>query len=323
MPTQSIDLSAVTDTTFGGSAVEQINLNGAGIWTKPASGLSLYFTPKPNGVSTSNPPIIAPDYHLVYMPVNKLDPSWSYDYSTSSAITNIDGRAVIGCLFGSLGTLATGTVIGIDTAGDTANVKPSGGDLLLDHLPSGYSPIVILSANISRFQTTPASYEDGTGYMRNKCQVEHSVTTVNAQYFWPVAYIGDNGFEPYLQNTPSFSWSWDGVGTYTPPYSEPRQWHTRCRWNVTPTEVSHQVFADGIQASVNGKQDVAWNNNSLSPSNINPAEHFSFCKWNYSNGNVTYEMQPNGQVHGGINVGIWNSNKYYCSSSSNPSIELK
>lgn len=36
MPVQSIDLSTVTDATFNGSAVEQINLNGAGVWTKPA-----------------------------------------------------------------------------------------------------------------------------------------------------------------------------------------------------------------------------------------------------------------------------------------------
>jgi hypothetical protein len=35
---QSIDLSAVTATTFNGGAVEQINLNGSGIWTMPASG---------------------------------------------------------------------------------------------------------------------------------------------------------------------------------------------------------------------------------------------------------------------------------------------
>lgn len=38
MPTQSIDLSAVTETTFNGSDVEQINLNGSGIWTKPPQG---------------------------------------------------------------------------------------------------------------------------------------------------------------------------------------------------------------------------------------------------------------------------------------------
>ena len=36
MPTQSIDLSAVTDVNFDGSAVEQINLNGSGIWTAPS-----------------------------------------------------------------------------------------------------------------------------------------------------------------------------------------------------------------------------------------------------------------------------------------------
>jgi hypothetical protein len=180
-----------------------------------------------------------------------------------------------------------------------------------------------MSENIYRFQTTPASYLDGTGWMRNKCQTEHSISIVNSQYFWPVAYIGENGFEPYLQNTPSFSWSWDGVGTYSQPYSEDRQWHTRCRWSVTPTEVSHQVLSEGVQSSVNGLQDVVWNNNSLSPSNINPAEHFSFCKWNYSNGNVTYELQPNAGVYGQVSVGTWGSNKYYCSSSSNPSIEIK
>jgi hypothetical protein len=33
MPTQSIDLSAVTDATFNGSTVEKINLNGSEIWT--------------------------------------------------------------------------------------------------------------------------------------------------------------------------------------------------------------------------------------------------------------------------------------------------
>jgi len=37
MPVQSLDLSAVTDATFDGSTVEQINLNGSGIWTKPLS----------------------------------------------------------------------------------------------------------------------------------------------------------------------------------------------------------------------------------------------------------------------------------------------
>ena len=41
MPVQSIDLSGVTDATFNGSAVEQINLNGSGIWTKPLAGYSL------------------------------------------------------------------------------------------------------------------------------------------------------------------------------------------------------------------------------------------------------------------------------------------
>jgi hypothetical protein len=33
MPTQSIDLSAVTDTTFNGTAVDAVNLNGSEIWT--------------------------------------------------------------------------------------------------------------------------------------------------------------------------------------------------------------------------------------------------------------------------------------------------
>jgi hypothetical protein len=36
---QSIDLSAVTEANFNGGAVDQINLNGSGIWTKPASNL--------------------------------------------------------------------------------------------------------------------------------------------------------------------------------------------------------------------------------------------------------------------------------------------
>jgi len=35
MPTQSISLGTVTDATFNGSTVEQINLNGTGIWTAP------------------------------------------------------------------------------------------------------------------------------------------------------------------------------------------------------------------------------------------------------------------------------------------------
>ena len=54
MPVQSIDLSAVTDATFGGSAVEQINLNGAGIWTAPPSGGNLLWD-FPAGMPTSNP----------------------------------------------------------------------------------------------------------------------------------------------------------------------------------------------------------------------------------------------------------------------------
>lgn len=37
MPVQSLDLSTVTDATFNGSAVEQINLNGASIWTMPVT----------------------------------------------------------------------------------------------------------------------------------------------------------------------------------------------------------------------------------------------------------------------------------------------
>ena len=37
MPVQSIDLSAVTDATFNGSAVEQINLNGVEIWVGGSS----------------------------------------------------------------------------------------------------------------------------------------------------------------------------------------------------------------------------------------------------------------------------------------------
>ncbi len=40
MPTQNIDLSEVTDATFGGSAVEQINLNGTGVWTMPTTGIT-------------------------------------------------------------------------------------------------------------------------------------------------------------------------------------------------------------------------------------------------------------------------------------------
>jgi len=39
MPTQSIDLSGISAVNFNGSAVEQINLNGAGIWTKPVDGV--------------------------------------------------------------------------------------------------------------------------------------------------------------------------------------------------------------------------------------------------------------------------------------------
>jgi hypothetical protein len=39
MPTQSIDLSAVTEANFNGSAVEQINLNGVEVWTKPATAV--------------------------------------------------------------------------------------------------------------------------------------------------------------------------------------------------------------------------------------------------------------------------------------------
>ena len=42
MPVQSIDLSAVTDATFNGSTVEQINLNGTGVWTKPSSYIQWY-----------------------------------------------------------------------------------------------------------------------------------------------------------------------------------------------------------------------------------------------------------------------------------------
>ena len=35
---QSIDLASAVEATFNGSAVEQINLNGAGVWTMPVSG---------------------------------------------------------------------------------------------------------------------------------------------------------------------------------------------------------------------------------------------------------------------------------------------
>ena len=58
MPVQSIDLSAVTDATFGGSAVEQINLNGAGIWTLPASDFTAWptgFTAVDTGQTTAVP----------------------------------------------------------------------------------------------------------------------------------------------------------------------------------------------------------------------------------------------------------------------------
>ena len=44
MPVQSIDLSTVTEATFNGSDVEQINLNGTGIWTKPIAGFTAYTT---------------------------------------------------------------------------------------------------------------------------------------------------------------------------------------------------------------------------------------------------------------------------------------
>jgi hypothetical protein len=40
MPTQSIDLETVTEANFNGTAVEQINLNGTGIWTKPSQGFT-------------------------------------------------------------------------------------------------------------------------------------------------------------------------------------------------------------------------------------------------------------------------------------------
>jgi hypothetical protein len=45
MPVQSIDLSQSTlDATFNGSTVEQINLNGAGIWTMPPKGPPQWYT---------------------------------------------------------------------------------------------------------------------------------------------------------------------------------------------------------------------------------------------------------------------------------------
>jgi hypothetical protein len=52
MPTQSIDLASAVVATFNGSAVEQINLNGAGIWTQPPqnpTGQARIFGPT-NGV---------------------------------------------------------------------------------------------------------------------------------------------------------------------------------------------------------------------------------------------------------------------------------
>lgn len=51
MPTQSIDLSAVTDATFNGTALDAINLNGVEIWT--GGGIMLWDFPA--GMDTTNP----------------------------------------------------------------------------------------------------------------------------------------------------------------------------------------------------------------------------------------------------------------------------
>ena len=52
MPVQSIDLSGVTDATFDGSAVEQINLNGVEIW---AGGPELMFVQDANNTFWMRP----------------------------------------------------------------------------------------------------------------------------------------------------------------------------------------------------------------------------------------------------------------------------
>ncbi len=53
---QSIDLSAVTESTFNGTVVEQINLNGAGVWTKPVSGMQMQLRqPQPPAYAGERP----------------------------------------------------------------------------------------------------------------------------------------------------------------------------------------------------------------------------------------------------------------------------
>jgi len=98
MPTQSIDLTNVADATFNGSTVEQINLNGSGIWTKPVVSLwNMYWDE-----SRGNPEVGGPDgvglYNLSRSVADTPHPMSNRFYSPDSngAIADRDGVVYIG-----------------------------------------------------------------------------------------------------------------------------------------------------------------------------------------------------------------------------------
>jgi len=200
---QSIDLSAVTDTTFNGSAVEQINLNGSGIWTMPVSGFTAYTT-----TANSNNSLLIANGIYFHLPgrydnfIRSYSGATTYDLLKFSgydprgeALTNINGELVLGII------QSGGANTGYDND-DNGNYQ---GGPLYDQIPSGYEAIPIFNSSQATDVDTVVHHSgivatfDGqfTSWYEGCSTVDVLHMQNGLLHFYPIAKVTPTGFTPY------------------------------------------------------------------------------------------------------------------------------
>ena len=225
MPVQSIDLSAVTDATFNGSAVEQIDLNGTGIWTKPSAGSALY-TPfeqlatytwyqpgQPNGTGIGAPVMVGNYTYLdEAMTISPTANSGDRASCTGLVMKNINGVAYVG-----------GMIRGVPTGGSSGEYGYVPGSINVGRAMTDLMAI-LSPVGSSMMQQIPNGWI-GSWSDFSSCYIFTNYW--DDVYFYPIASISaTDGFVLLDQTQPDAqSESYINDCTTT-------QYGTQCTWNV-------------------------------------------------------------------------------------------
>jgi len=296
MPTQSIDLSAVTEANFNGSAVEQINLNGAGVWTKPVVGPLLAVQPyNSTTLTTANNIYLSlpnrfDNFVRAYSGGAYFDLLKAGGYNpTGEALANINGELVVGYS-------DTTQPLNVGYGSNEGGLYPSSA-IVTAKIPSGYAPFYNVGSNAHTYVMDHQGA--GTGAPITAGCYKETLAGPTNQSFFPIAKVTNNGFVPY-GSVSSVNHSWNGpvvAGQYGD-----TQRRVRYKFNVTANTVNFQVYYGNGGTNTEGfaSVDASWNGSS-----VYHGDNGKYVQFTWSNGNLGWQRQ-----HAG-----WNGKSFACPAS--------